>query len=315
MVLVVIAAFLLDLWLGDPEYSYHPIRLMGRLIQKIETYLWKKGHHGRWGGVLLFGLTCFFSLGTWILVRRFIAPWGVVGSVLATCWDIYIVYSMLAFTDLLKSADKIEKAADTGDVSKARLAARCLAGRDLEPLDFKGLRRIGLESLAESFVDGILSPIFYLALFGIPGMIVFKVASTLDSMVGYQNEKYMHFGWFSARTDDWLNFIPARLAYICISFVAAVLPGFSARKALRVGWQQHKIVPGPNAGWSEATAAGALQKKLIGPIYKDGTLVTKVWLGDTIDPEGGDPGDIPKMIRLITLASVMAWLLAILWLI
>jgi adenosylcobinamide-phosphate synthase len=133
----------------------------------------------------------------------------------------------------------------------------------------------------------------------------------MDSMVGYKTEKYIRFGWCGARMDDVMNWIPARIAWLLISAVAFLLPGYSARKSLAIGWRQHAIVPGPNSGWSEAAAAGAIQRRLAGPIWAHGKLVTETWLGDPADPPAGAPGDFSRAAVLATAAGLLGAAVAI----
>jgi adenosylcobinamide-phosphate synthase len=167
-------------------------------------------------------------------------------------------------------------------------------------MDGEACRRAAIESLSENLVDGFVSPIFWYVLLGAPGIVLFKVASTMDSMVGYKTPRYLKFGWCGARLDDLLNLLPARLTWLLIALVAALVPGGSGRKALAVGWRQHAIVPGPNAGWSEAAAAGAIRRKLIGPIWAKGRLVTEVWLGDPDDPPAGSAADYRRAAAVVT---------------
>jgi adenosylcobinamide-phosphate synthase len=157
-----------------------------------------------------------------------------------------------------------------------------------------------------------LAPLFWLMVGGVPGLIVFKIASTMDSMVGYRNERYLHFGWFGARLDDWLCWLPARLGFVLLGVTALFLPGCSALKAWRIGWRQHGLIPGPNPGWAEATAAGALQVRLIGPLHKEGHLVTEIWIGDPADPEGGHAQDMHRMRQLAQGATFLALMLSVL---
>jgi adenosylcobinamide-phosphate synthase len=180
-------------------------------------------------------------------------------------------------------------------------------------MDVAACRRAAIESLSENFVDGYLSPVFWYLLLGLPGLLLFKVASTMDSMVGYKTPLYLRFGWCGARLDDVMNYVPARLAWLLLGLAAMPFRGLSSRKAWSVGWSQHSILPGPNPGWSEATVAGALQRRLIGPIWKDGAVVTEVWIGDASDPEAGrDMEDVRRAIRLIVAASVLLVVFAVL---
>ena len=141
---------------------------------------------------------------------------------------------------------------------------------------------------------------------------LFKVISTMDSMVGYRTPRYAAFGWCGARLDDLFNLIPARLTYLLMAVVAFHLPGYSGRKALSVGWRQHALVPGPDSGWSEAAAAGAVQRRLVGPVRQDGELVTEVWIGDEGGPEGGRAGDMGRMCLFVVVTCSLTTALAVL---
>ena len=134
----------------------------------------------------------------------------------------------------------------------------------------------------------------------------------MDSMVGYRTPRYAQFGWCGARLDDLFNLLPARLTWLLMAGVAFLLPGFSGRKALLAGWRQHALVPGPNSGWSEAAAAGAVQRRLVGPVWQDGKLVTEIWIGDEGDLEGGQAGDLRRMCVLVVATCLLAVLLAVL---
>jgi adenosylcobinamide-phosphate synthase len=298
----------LDILIGDPPYAWHPIRLMGRFMVWLEAYLRNRGWEGRLGGFLLFlGLVLVFG-GAIVLVRQALAT---IYMPVAWIWELYLAYSFLAMGDLVAHARRIAKATLSLDIVQARAATAMLVGRDTDQMDFKACNRAAIESVAESLVDGVIAPLFWFMLFGLPGLFIFKIASTMDSMVGYKNARYIHFGWFGARLDDVMNYIPARLGWLLIVLCAAILPKFSARKAWSIGWSQHALLPGPNKGWSETAAAGALQIKLAGPIYKQGLKVNDLWIGFFRDREGGEANDVSRMVILayaaVLLFLVVAW--------
>jgi len=187
-----------------------------------------------------------------------------------------------------------------------------LVGRDTTRMDFAACRRAAIESLSENLTDGFLSPIFWYAVAGLPGIVLFKVVSTMDSMVGYKTPLYLRFGWCGARLDDVMNWLPARISWLLIALCASPLPGYSASKALRIGWRQHALMPGPNSGWSEATTAGAMQRRLVGQIWRHGQLVTELWLGDASDPPAGDDSDVRRASILVTIVGLSATALALL---
>ena len=305
------AALALDLLLGDPVYPLHPIRLMGRILSSLENGLRKVGLSGYGGGILLGVLLSAISLAIYLIVDHFLRsvnPW------LGFAWELFLLYSLLALGDLFRHVNRVAKAAALDDVVAARFHLSRLVGRDTSALDGKSCCRAAIESLSESALDGVWSALFWYALLGMPGLILFKVSSTMDSMVGYRDERYLRFGWFGARWDDVMNYVPARLSWIAISLMAFVLPGFSGRAAWQVGWRQHNILPSPNSGWPEAATAGALRLRLVGPIYKLGKLVTSVWLGRDQDPEGATPGEVNKSMILIGAATIPWLLFCVRWL-
>ena len=305
------AGVLLDLAIGDPVYRWHPVRLMGGTLTRYENLLRQMGFDGYGGGILLLVLLA----GTWagglsVVIRFLPGP-------LALAFHVYLIYSLLALRDLLKHGYAVERAAARGDEAGAREAIAMLVGRDTSKMDAAACRRAAIESLSENLTDGFVSPIFWYSIGGLPALMLFKIVSTMDSMVGYKTARYLEFGWCGARTDDCMNWIPARITYGLLTLVAFFVPGCSASKAWRVGWRQHAVVPGPNSGWSEAATAGAIQRKLIGPIWAHGALVTDVWLGDPADPPGGLEGDFPRAAYLNSATGILASLIAmsaLLWL-
>ena len=305
--LALVAAFALDVSLGDPVYRWHPIRLMGSSLSLLERGLRAIGLDGYLGGVLLFLLLACCWLLAWsalILAAATIAPW--LGWTLHTL----LAYSLLALRDLLVHAKRVQQAGKCDDLAGTRQAISMLVGRDTSRMDIPACRRAAIESLSENLTDGFVSPVFWYVLGGIPGLVLFKVVSTMDSMVGYKTPRYLRFGWCGARSDDLMNLLPARLTWLLLGGLAFLLPGYSGTKALRVGWLQHAIVPGPNAGWSEATIAGAIERKLIGPIWANGKLVTEIWLGDLGDEPAGAVDDLRRAMHLTAACGVTVIALA-----
>ena len=223
--IILFLAFFLDLVLGDPRYSCHPVRLIGRVIEGLERALRNRRADGRGGSILL-------ALGTaviTILVYFGIAEvFSSLHPVLTPLFDLFIIYSSLATGDLLRHVNPVAVALERGDIEAARHALTLTVGRDVNVLDQGGIARAAIETLAENFVDGFLSPVFWYsagaALFFFLGlrpvsggaalMLLFKAASTMDSMVGYKNERYLVFGWAGARLDDLMNFVPARISLL-----------------------------------------------------------------------------------------------------
>ena len=300
---LLLAAAALDAALGDPVYRWHPVRLLGASLVWCERRLRAAGADGRGGGCLLFGV-----LGaSWIGGVSLVLPGAHrLHPAVAAGAHLFIVYSLLAFGDLLAHGRAVERAAAAGDLSAARRAVGRLVGRDVDRLDAAGCRRAAIESLAESLTDGVVSPIAWYALLGVPGLVLCKVVSTMDSMVGYRTPRYLRFGWCGARLDDLLQAVPARATWLLVALAATALPGCSGRRALVVGWREHGVLPGPNPGWSEAAMAGALARRLAGPIRLQGRLVTKTWLGDPAAPPAGTAADYRRAQAVVVAATALA---------
>jgi adenosylcobinamide-phosphate synthase len=296
----------LDALIGDPVFRYHPVRLLGRWLSFIETMLFRAGLNGRFGGVLLFLLLAasVLPLTFGLLVAAYalhpLAFHAMAGVILWACF---------ALRDLIVHGERIAKAIAKDDLPEARKAVGMLVGRDLDKMDLRACGRGAVESLSENLVDGVLSPLVFALAFGPLAAVLFKITSTMDSMVGYKTERYLRFGWCGARLDDAANYLVARWSFLLLSALALVLPGFEGRKAWRVGRAFHAQVPGPNSGWPEATVAGALGLRLIGPLFRNGALVCDIWLGDPTDPAGAGPGDIRRCYLLLVFATLVTFAL------
>src|SRR5262249_428536 len=297
----------LDLAIGDPVYRWHPVRLIGHGLRSIEHLLRSIGADGYGGGILLFAALALIAVsvvaGAMLLSLK-LSVW------IAWILHVFLLYSLLALGDLVQHVWRVERALTGKDLTAARSAVAQLVVRDTDRMDAAACRRTSIESLSENLTDGFISALFWYALLGIPGLVLFKVVSTMDSMVGFKTSKYLRFGWCGARLADVMNYLPARLSWLLVVFVAAVLPPFSARKAFAVGISQNTLFPSPNSGWSEAATAGAIQRRLVGPIWRQGQLVTDVWIGDPRDPEAATHDDVRRATVLTIAAGLLAAVLA-----
>ncbi|HMA66357.1 MAG TPA: adenosylcobinamide-phosphate synthase CbiB, partial [Desulfosalsimonadaceae bacterium] len=192
--------------------------------------------------------------------------------------QILVLYFCLASKCLYDEGLSVKHLLDAGDVEAARRKIGLLVSRDVSSLDGPGIARASVETVAENFVDGVLSPLFYAAILGAPGAVAFKMASTLDSMVGYKNERYLYFGRASARLDDLLNWIPARLSVPVIALAARMLFG-TGRQSLQTALREGAGHSSPNAAKPEAAFAGALGIKIGGPGIYHGRRLEKPWIG------------------------------------
>jgi adenosylcobinamide-phosphate synthase len=301
----------LDAWLGDPHGWPHPVRLIGRLIERAERVLrrlaacagsapWAE----RAAGVALvattIGLTAAVAWGLLVLGDRL----GTVGAIAGRA---LLVYWGLAARSL--GAEAL-RAAEAADIAAARRALALIVGRDTSALDRSAIGRACIETVAENCNDAVVAPVFWLAVAGPVGLWVFKAASTLDSMVGYRNDRYRHLGWASARLDDLLCLVPARLTWLLIA-LAALVWSERAGAALRVGWRDGRKHPSPNAGWSEAAMAGALGIQLGGPATYGGVPAFKPLLGaNAASAPAIDPATVRRAVRLMQTAAVLAVFLA-----
>jgi len=309
---ILISALILDLILGDPPFRFHPVRLIGSTISALERLFLKLGWSGLIGGALLASATIAIFLGVYLAVRSFLAR---LHPFLASVLDLYLAYSFLALKDLLNHATPVAQALTRSDLTQARAALQKIVGRDTSNLDAEGLVRGAVESVAENFVDGVISPMFWYTLVavlshlsgcpapaaaGIVGMLAFKAISTLDSMVGYRSDHYLLFGRPAARLDDLANFFPARLSLI-ILYIGALFSSESGWNGWKIALRDRRKHPSPNAGHPESFVAGALGIKLGGSSVYQGNVVDKPWLGNG-DVELG-PEHIRRCCRLVYSSS------------
>ena len=266
------AGVALDLVLGDPRWLPHPVRAIGWWVSRMEAML-NGFATRRVAGALL-----------WLLVVAPVAAFVWATITLATHWiSIYWIYSLLAIRSLDQETSQAIYLLQEGNISGAREAISMVVGRDTTQLNDAGIVRAAIETLAENLADAIVAPLFYLALGGPTLMAAYKAVNTLDSMVGYKNERYNEFGWFSARADDWANLIPARLTAVMI-WICALAPGLSFQRSIQITFRDAGKQPSPNSGWPEAAMAGALGVQLGGVNYYQGRESIKEFLGDATLP-------------------------------
>ena len=282
----------LDLALGDPPWLPHPVRAIGWLITRLEP--WCRRLPLYLGGIVL-----------WLLVV------GASASIvwLTSSWlAIFWIWTLLAVRDLDVQALRVIVSLRDGDLVTARQRLSLIVGRDTDSLDEPEILRATVETVAESLSDGIVGPLFYLALGGPAAMAGFKAASTLDSMCGYRNDRYREFGWASARLDDAANFVPARLSVLLVA-LAALLLGYDAWGALRCAFRDGRSQPSPNSGYPEAAVAGALGVRLGGLNYYQGVASAKATLGDARHPLSLDVFTGTRHLLYVTsaLAVLIAW--------
>jgi len=299
------AAFILDTLLGDPRWLPHPIRWMGKAIELFEPLF------RRWfaneqvaGGV--FAATLI--LGCWGVSFTLVSlAYGfnlLVGFVVETI----LLFYCLSARSLTQAAMEIHESLLEGEVDNARSQVAMIVGRDVSQYQADDIARATVETVAENSVDGVISPLFFAALGGAPLALAYKMVNTLDSMVGYKNERYLHFGRIAARIDDVANFIPARIAAVCIALLSRLVPRGSMRAALRTAWKEGKNHASPNAGYPEAAFAGALGVEMGGPNIYHGQLVEKPYIGKGLNRI--TLIHIPRAYQLMYYTAVFCTLLA-----
>jgi len=263
-------AVALDLAIGDPPWLPHPVRAIGWLIARGERIWRRTGVPARIAGIGLvlsvLGIAVAVVWATLVLLPRPLP-------------QIYWAFSLLAIRDLDVQTSAVIAALRGGDADLARQRLARVVGRDTGSLDEPEIVRAACETMAENLSDGVVAPLLYLAAGGPMAMIAYKVVNTLDSMIGYRSERYLHFGWFAARLDDAANWIPARLT-AALLWLAALLPGLRFTGAVRATFRDGGSQPSPNAGWPEAAMAGALGVRLGGVNFYGGVASNKPFLGD-----------------------------------
>ena len=279
MVIEIVLAYLLDLILGDPRWFPHPVKGIGWMIKRLEPILRKVFKDERTAGTILaisvIGIS--WCLG-FIIIKLAYSINGYSGSIIS----ILIIYSSLAAKDLDAESTEVYRALEKEDIIQAREKLSLIVGRDTNNLGYREVTRATVETISENIVDGIISPLFYAFIGGAPLALAYKAVNTLDSMVGYKNELYKDFGWASARIDDCVNFIPARLSILFLSF-ASLFTGKDALNSWRIARRDGRKNPSPNSGIPEAALAGALGVRLGGLNYYNSEPVLKPFIGDDIN--------------------------------
>ncbi|MEW6595559.1 MAG: adenosylcobinamide-phosphate synthase CbiB [Thermodesulfobacteriota bacterium] len=293
-------ALALDLLLGDPQWLPHPVRLMGWLTARFEK-ISRALLPAKAAGIATVTLTLLVTgLATWALL----AAANAIHPAFGTAVSILFLYTSLALRDLMAHGHQVYLALRQNDLPLARKRVAWLVSRDTGHLDGQGITRATVESLAENLVDGITAPLFFAFLGGPVGVMCYKAASTMDSMFGYKNERFLEFGRAAARLDDLLNFLPARLTG-CLIPLAALITGLDWRNSWRIFRRDRRNHASPNSGHSEAATAGALGVQLGGSGVYFGTPTMKPTLGDPGQPL--TPAHILHASRLL-LAAALLWL-------
>jgi adenosylcobinamide-phosphate synthase len=300
---IALAALALDAAIGWPAPLYrligHPVGLFAALVAGCERR-WNQPNRGeatrRAGGVvtvlLLVAVAGGGGLVLQVLLLRWFGVWGWIGVAV-------LAFPGLAQRSLYDHVAAVAAPLAAGDGNAARRAVGMIVGRDTAALDLAGVVRAAIESLAESFGDGVVAPLFWLLLLGLPGIWTYKAVNTADSLIGHREEPFRAFGWAAARSDDLLNLVPARIAGALLCLAA---PG-----GWRVLWRDAGKHASPNAGWPEAAMAGALGLRLAGPIAYDGVMHDKAWIGN--GRAEATPGDLRRALAIYLRSCLLLWLI------
>ena len=287
---------IVDFILGDPRELWHPVQGIGWVISRLEKILrrlFPAGRRGeRWAGAVLVVLTLLVSVGVPALLLFFLSLVHPLLSFLLSC---IFCWQLLAARSLRTESLKVEEALEKEGLEAGRRAVSMIVGRDTRDLTEEGVIKAAVETVAENTSDGVTAPLFYMILAGPLGGFAYKAVNTMDSMVGYNNEKYQYFGTCAARLDDAAGFIPARLSALFMT-AAAFLAGYDGKNAWRILKRDRKKHKSPNAAHTEAVMAGALDVQLAGDAWYFGKLVRKPFIGDGIRPI--ERQDIRRACRL-----------------
>lgn len=306
-----------DAVFGDPEALHrrqlHPVQLIGRVIAWADDCFnresdtpGRRRNRGAWtiAGLLAGALI----LGSVIQALLLALPLG-------WLWLAIVMSTLIAQKSLYDHVAAVASGLETGGLGGGRLAVSRIVGRDPEALDQAGVARAAIESLAENFSDGVVAPVFWAVLLGLPGLIAYKVVNTADSMIGHKSPRHLQFGWAAARLDDLINLIPARLSGLIACAAGLLLPGADPRGAWSAMWRDARHHRSPNAGWPEAAFAGALGIAIAGPRVYHGKRVEDHWMNDGGRPHAAAP-DVRMALRLFVRACIVqaALLVALIWL-
>lgn len=282
--LIPIAALVIDTIYGDPRSDWHPVVLIGKLISFYENKLYPEPKTSN-GNMFLRGMVTVLlvlltvgiitGLLVWLSVKGGILFYAAMGAV--------ILYFTITPRALCRDGMEIYHLLKAGDIVAARKRLSWIVGRDTENLDESDIARGTVETIAENTTDGIISPLFWFLLFGPVGAMVYRAGNTMDSMLGYKNDRYLYFGRFAARLDDVLNYIPARITFLLFVASAAILK-LDWKNAKKIGLRDAPKHPSPNGGYAEATVAGAMHVRLGGYNYYEGKPEFREYMGDPDTP-------------------------------
>ena len=300
----VLGGFVLDALFGDPAWLPHPVVYMGKAISKLEKFLRPRLPKTPQGELLGGAIVAFcLPVGTFLLTG--LVCWGAarLHPLLGLAVQMFWCGQALAARGLVQESTNVYKELKKPDLPGARKAVSRIVGRDTAELTAEGVTKAAVETVAENASDGVIAPLLYMLIGGAPLALTYKAINTMDSMLGYKNEKYLYFGRVPAKLDDVANYIPSRLAGL-LWVAAAVLTGNSARGAWKIWRRDRRRHASPNSAQTESACAGALGVQLAGPAYYFGQYYPKLTIGDALRPI--EPEDILRANRMMVAESILA---------
>ncbi|MCD8036929.1 MAG: adenosylcobinamide-phosphate synthase CbiB [Clostridiales bacterium] len=279
----VLIGFGLDMLFGDPNFSLHPIRLIGKLIEVseriIRSILPKNKSGELFGGIIIVIVVCAVSTG---IVHALLVFFYDINTILGLAVESIFCWFFVAAKSLKTESMKVYNELKKGDIASSRRTVSMIVGRDTERLDFEGVAKAAVETVAENTSDGVVAPIIFMMIGGAPLGALYKAINTMDSMVGYKNSKYLYFGRAAAKLDDIANFIPSRISGIAMIMASAVL-GMDYKNAAKIFKRDRLKHKSPNSAQTEAACAGALGIRLAGDAWYFGELYKKDYIGDALN--------------------------------
>jgi len=304
-IMPIIIGFVIDSFIGDPYNLPHPIRLIGRLISKLEKFIRKRFRNLHAGGVFLALTVIFISAVVPFFILYFYYRLNIIFGILI---EGIFCYYLIAPKCLRNESMKVYSAIKIKDTEKARKAVSMIVGRDTQCLDESGIIKAAVETVAENTSDGVTAPIMYMSLGGAVFGFIYKAVNTMDSMIGYKNDKYINLGRFAAKLDDAFNFIPSRLT-AAVMILSAYILGMNGKNAFRIWKRDRRKHASPNSAQTEAVCAGALEIRLAGDAYYFGKLHKKEYIGDDIRPIENE--DIRRANRLMYCTSIIVLIVSV----
>ena len=293
-------AFLLDIMIGDPRWFPHPVRMIGVCIEYVEKMLRRLVPSEQLAGMLL---AFIIVVGTYLVTYQLLVFFYEIRWSLGILVSIIIIFFSLSTRDLLRETGNVLSALKSGDLKQARKNLARIVGRDTQNLSEEQIATGCIETSAENIVDGIIAPLFYAFIGGPALAMAYKSINTLDSMVGYKNEKYLNFGWASAKLDDIVNFIPARIAAVVLP-IASYLCGANYSNSVKILKRDGQKHPSPNSGIPEAAIAGALGIRLGGPSVYNDIRSDKHFIGDPQRNVSFD--DISSTSKIVMVSAIIS---------